>query len=111
MRQAENGGTRVKKKKGERTTEGLLLSLPMLCSYVTLLFSGPILFNNREQILLRFFTTFLVIVTGFVKRLVHDIWTVFEGGQDRKPARPRIKHVDSIDSRTYNKVIIKWLSL
>ncbi|XP_078356589.1 protein broad-minded-like, partial [Oculina patagonica] len=40
---------------------------------------------------------------GFLKRLVHDIWNVFESGQDRKPAPPRIKHVDSIDSRTYNK--------
>lgn len=48
---------------------------------------------------------------GFVKRLVHDIWTVFEGGQDRKPARPRIKHVDSIDSRTYNKSLNNLLSV
>lgn len=45
-----------------------------------------------------------VIFSGFLKRLVHDIWTVFEGGQDRKPAPPRIKHVDSIDTRSYNKV-------
>ena len=29
---------------------------------------------------------------------------MFEGGQDRKPAPPRIKHVDSIDTRSYNKV-------
>lgn len=49
----------------------------------------------------------LVISSGFLKRMVLDIWTVFEGAQDRKPAPPRIKHVDSIDSRTYNKV---WLS-
>ena len=46
----------------------------------------------------------LVISSGFLKRMVLDIWTVFEGAQDRKPAPPRIKHVDSIDSRTYNKV-------
>lgn len=48
---------------------------------------------------------------GFLKRLVHDIWTVFESGQDRKPAPPRIKHVDSIDSRTYNKALNNLLSL
>ena len=44
------------------------------------------------------------VSVGFLKRLVSDIWTVFEGGQDRRPAPPRIKHVDSIDSRSYNKV-------
>ena len=53
------------------------------------------------------FVVSLVISSGFLKRMVLDIWTVFEGAQDRKPAPPRIKHVDSIDSRTYNKV---WLS-
>ncbi|XP_074617585.1 protein broad-minded-like isoform X1 [Acropora palmata] len=48
---------------------------------------------------------------GFLKRLVHDIWTVFEGGQDRKPAPPRIKHVDSIDTRSYNKSLNNLLSV
>lgn len=48
---------------------------------------------------------------GFLKRLVSDIWTVFEGGQDRRPAPPRIKHVDSIDSRSYNKSLNNLLSV
>lgn len=48
---------------------------------------------------------------GFLKRMVLDIWTVFEGAQDRKPAPPRIKHVDSIDSRTYNKSMNNLLSV
>ena len=58
--------------------------------------------RNAEETFMT--TCCMVCLLGFLKRLVSDIWTVFEGGQDRRPAPPRIKHVDSIDSRSYNKV-------
>ena len=60
--------------------------------------------DKRLQLATVIVVVLLFVLLGFLKRLVQDIWTVFEGGQDRKPAPPRIKHVDSIDSRAYNKV-------
>ena len=45
-----------------------------------------------------------VCYAGFIKRLVQDVWGVMEGLQDRRLLPPRIKHVDTIDSRTYTKV-------
>ncbi|XP_032231203.2 protein broad-minded isoform X2 [Nematostella vectensis] len=48
---------------------------------------------------------------GYLRRLLQDVWIVLEGSHNRRMVHPRIKHVDTIDSKTYHKALNNLLSV